>query len=166
MRVYKIVTTREYAAANGLSMRQASRHMAAIGVKTGRGYKAPILATQWAKLTGQSPASVRRDGIRANSLDSAKRTIEARSVPLRVIAAARRDNRLFEATRKIVGYATNRNKHASAKRIAGRLSTHASDRQLVRLSTLTEVEWNYIIDHNLHDDSWEGNDNDTVLYYL
>jgi hypothetical protein len=67
-RYWTVGTAKDYAKLHGISVRTAQKRMAAQpgGYKTGRGWRIPMLSTDYAKATGISTKQARAKGVKAS----------------------------------------------------------------------------------------------------
>ena len=165
-RVYVPIGTKEYSRLWGVSERTARRRLAALpgAVKTGRGWKVPILATDVAKQSGKSVRSIRAKGIRAATANDASLLVGL--PPRKVLQKEALDNLTNLTSGRV-----RQNKNYIQERI-----TKASPKQLDKGRKLTDKEWRAILagkDKNgiafggkgYTNPDWEGSDGVSILYY-
>lgn len=71
-RVYNLGTAADYAKLHGVSIKAARDRLRAVpgAVKTGKGWRVPILSTDYAKVKGISASTARRSGIKLDTTSS------------------------------------------------------------------------------------------------
>ena len=165
IRVFIPVGTKEYAELRGVSQRTARRRMQTLpgSVRTGTGWKAPILATEYAKRKGVPVARVRKNGLRAATpldlpdLIAGKKTLTTKA---------------YANLKRLTGSRARTDLRTIKERLA-----HASGPQLAKVGRLSGPQWEKVVtakDGNgrpfgnpqyMGGSEWEGDDGVSILYY-